>query len=112
VPHLTRRNFLRFGIPAAAAIAIAPQEIWTPERTYFLPPRGGWRKPLWTGTHIFVGPPEVITFPSPSTDWGEIERVWLQGLHDFTERPLPSFEAEYLCNWDSISTPEKGIQHD
>jgi hypothetical protein len=36
--NLTRRGLLA----ALAATAIAPGELWTPKRTIFLPPRGGW----------------------------------------------------------------------
>lgn len=42
---MNRRGFLKLLLPAAGAVAIAPEliaEIWAPRRTYFLPPRGGW----------------------------------------------------------------------
>ncbi len=42
---MNRRGFLKLLLPAAGAAAIAPDllfEIWTPKRTIFLPPPGGW----------------------------------------------------------------------
>lgn len=45
---MNRRGFLKaFGIGAAAAatgaVALLEPELWTPARTFFLPPVGGWR---------------------------------------------------------------------
>lgn len=44
---MNRRGFLKaLGIGTAAvatgAIALLDQELWTPKRTFFLPPGGGW----------------------------------------------------------------------
>lgn len=39
---MNRRQFLLDALPAAASIAIAAEAIWTPSRSIFLPPRGGW----------------------------------------------------------------------
>lgn len=49
---MNRRGFLKLLLPAAGAVVVAPEllsEIWTPSRTYFLPPRGGWRSLILTG---------------------------------------------------------------
>ena len=40
---LTRRNFLRAIIPAAAAAPILLEELLHPGRVFFLPPAAGWR---------------------------------------------------------------------
>ncbi len=34
---------------ALAVVAFAPDELWTPSRKIFLPPRGGWRPNLMPG---------------------------------------------------------------
>lgn len=44
---MNRRGFLKaFGIgtavAAAGGLALLEQELWTPKRTFFLPPAGGW----------------------------------------------------------------------
>jgi len=43
---MNRRGFLAaLGVTAAgAATGLAVPELWTPKRTFFLPPRGGWQK--------------------------------------------------------------------
>lgn len=40
-PTFSRRNFLRLGAAAGIATALAPT-VWVPQRTFFLPPSGGW----------------------------------------------------------------------
>ena len=47
---MNRRGFLKFLLPTAGALAVAPEllaEIWTPKRTIFLPPRAGWPSSVW-----------------------------------------------------------------
>lgn len=42
---MNRRDFLTLLVPAVAATAVVPElvsQIWTPKRTFFLPPAGGW----------------------------------------------------------------------
>lgn len=42
---MNRRGFIKLLLPAVGAVAVAPEliaEIWTPRRTIFLPPPGGW----------------------------------------------------------------------
>lgn len=39
---MNRRGFFAFLGGAAVAAALAPELIWTPSRTIFLPPAGGW----------------------------------------------------------------------
>jgi hypothetical protein len=49
---MNRRSFLKFLLPTSGAAVVAPEllaEIWTPKRTIFLPPRGGWLSALFTG---------------------------------------------------------------
>lgn len=47
---MNRRDFLTMAALAAPAALIVP-ELWTPTKTFFLPPRGGWAAPtvgdLW-----------------------------------------------------------------
>lgn len=54
---MNRRGFLKvLGIGAAAAttgaIALVEEELWTPSRTFFLPPAGGWGNRLLTVQQI------------------------------------------------------------
>lgn len=39
----SRRAFLQKAVIAAAALAVDPGQLWTPKKTIFLPPEGGWR---------------------------------------------------------------------
>ena len=60
--RVNRRGFLAALGLATGAIAVP--ELWTPKRTFFLPPRGGW-----------VPPPGTVAIQNPYTyRW-----VWLSG---------------------------------
>lgn len=117
--NLTRRGFLMLGLPAAAGLIVAPQEIWTPGRKYFLPPKGGWCGPLWERTFIVVGEPEVVRFPwgrivsidlgmghpAMPVDWDAVD--WVDLNRRFPDRAR--WEEEYLLDPPPMSTPKKGI---
>lgn len=50
---MNRRGFLGLiaGTAGATAAGLAIPELWTPKRTFFLPPRGGWHPHAWPYTY-------------------------------------------------------------
>ena len=62
---MNRRGFLSaMGLTAAG---FAVPELWTPKRTFFLPPPGGWAaRPAAL---------ETLTFPAPTAAWGRCVAV-------------------------------------
>jgi len=65
---------------ALAAAAIAPGELWKPQRTIFLPPRGGWLDSHGLFVRGNVGAYEVDFIPNGGIElatWRGVERVVL-----------------------------------
>jgi TAT (twin-arginine translocation) pathway signal sequence len=89
---MNRRGFLKaLGIGTAAAatgaIALLDQELWTPSRTFFLPPAGGW-----------AGGNQLLTI---SQITGEALRVLEQNLQFRTVR-------QYVINNDELPMRVEG----
>lgn len=91
---MNRRGFLKalgIGTAAAAAaaatgaIALLEQELWTPKRTFFLPPVGGWRgNQLLTMSQITN---EALRILSQNMKFTTGDIVTFSGVPDQYQRP-------------------------
>ena len=88
---MNRRGFLKYlGIGAAAAstgaIALLEQGVWTPKRTFFLPPAGGW------------GGKQLLT----------IQSITEEALKVLEERLQFRTVRQYIINNDSLPMKVEG----
>ena len=107
---MNRRHFL--AALAAGSTAIAVPELWTPSRTFFLPPKGGWANPLdairdggWTSPKYMLASAQLkremerVIAETYSTGYGywKISEVYCSG--DLVLTPKHIRASAIHSNW-------------
>ena len=108
---MNRRGFLAaLGITAAASAAgLALPELWTPKRTFFLPPRTGWAPRPETITITAAGgePPSWQHAPEYQYQW-----TWLRGGGALTIDDPTSSATTFTPrrrDWSSLAVAASGV---